>query len=129
MGYRIINGKLQLIENFPQSISQTNSNKSAKSNSFSDVLNKEISKNSGFTVSKHAAERLSERNVKLNDEDMKRINEGINKAQDKDLKECVILYKDTAFVTSIKNRTVITVMTKNDSKGNVFTNIDGMVML
>ncbi|MBV1822195.1 hypothetical protein KUA25_29745 [Bacteroidales bacterium MSK.15.36] len=34
-----------------------------------------------------------------------------------------------ALVTNIKNRTVITAMAKDESQGNVFTNIDGMVIL
>jgi flagellar operon protein len=60
---------------------------------------------------------------------MKKINEGINKAGQKGCKDSVILYKDTALVTSIKNRTIITALSKNGSEGNVFTNIDSLIIL
>ena len=60
---------------------------------------------------------------------MKSINEGINKAEEKGSKESLILYKDTALVTSIKNRTIITAVDKESSKGNVFTNVDSVVIL
>ncbi|AAO36205.1 flagellar biosynthesis protein [Clostridium tetani] len=131
MGYRVINGKIHFIEGF-KGYANTQSNKSTESlkkTSFDDVLKKEINKEDTFVLSNHAHERLRERNIVLNQQDMKKVNEGINMGEKKGCKEIVILYKDIALVTNIKNRTVITAMAKDESKGNVFTNIDGMVIL
>ncbi|BDR67443.1 TIGR02530 family flagellar biosynthesis protein [Clostridium tetani] len=131
MGYRVINGKIHFIEGF-KGYANTQSNKSTESlkkTSFDDVLKKEINKEDAFVLSNHAHERLRERNIVLNQQDMKKVNEGINMGEKKGCKEIVILYKDIALVTNIKNRTVITAMAKDESKGNVFTNIDGMVIL
>ncbi|RXI51025.1 flagellar biosynthesis protein [Clostridium tetani] len=131
MGYRVINGKIHFIEGF-KGYANTQSNKSTESlkkTSFDDVLKKEINKGDTFVLSNHAHERLRERNIVLNQQDMKKVNEGINMGEKKGCKEIVILYKDIALVTNIKNRTVITAMAKDESKGNVFTNIDGMVIL
>lgn len=129
MSYRVINGQMYPvvpIDGFSQKKSSENTNANVN---FKDMLNKEINKKEGFTISNHAAERLSSRNVSLNEHDMKTINEGINKAEQKGCKNSVILYKDVALVASIENRTVITAMDKNSAKDNVFTNVDSVVLL
>ena len=129
MSFKIINGKAySTIDN----VNTDSLAKIAKNNSntnFKDVLNKTILKKESFVISNHAAERLQNRNISLNSTDMNNINEGINKAAEKGSKECLILYKDIALVTSIKNRTIITALDKESSKGNVFTNIDSVVIL
>ena len=131
MGYRVINGKIHFIEEF-KGYGNTQFNKSneiLKKTNFDEILKKEVNKEDSFVLSNHAHERLRERNIVLNQQDMKNINEGINIGDKKRCKEIVILYKDIALVTNIKNRTIITAMTKDESKGNVFTNIDGMIIL
>lgn len=128
MGYRVINGKLCLIQDF-QGYNSSNKKINKNNNSFKDLLNNKIDNKESFFISNHAAERLKERNISFNESDMKNINEGINKAEQKGSKETLILYKDTALVTSIKNRTIITAMAKENSKNNVFTNIDSVVIL
>lgn len=127
MGYRIINGKLQMFEDFSSTPKQNNVNEKNTA-SFKSVLEDKLKKES-FIISNHAALRLQDRNISLNESDMKKINDGINKAQEKGCKDCLILYKDVAMVASIKNRTIITAVDKESSRGNVFTNIDGVVLL
>lgn len=129
MGYRVVNGKLYLIQDFQGYNGSNNKVKENSNASFKDLLNNKIDKNKSFIISNHAAERLKERNINFNENDMKNINEGINKAEQKGSKETLILYKDTALITSIKNRTIITAMAKENSKNNVFTNIDSVVIL
>lgn len=128
MGYRVINGKLFPIGDFPQNnIKQTASNKT--NNAFEDILNSKINGNSDFKISNHAAKRLEDRNIKLTNADMDNINRGINLANEKGAKDSLIIYKDIALVASIKNRTIITAVDKNEDKENVFTNIDSVVLL
>jgi flagellar operon protein len=127
MGYRVVNGKLQMFEDF-SSVTRQNNVKQQEATSFKGILEDKLKKDS-FVISNHAASRLQDRNISLNESDMKRINEGINKAEQKGCKDCLILYKDVAMVASIKNRTIVTAVDKEASKGNVFTNIDGVVLL
>ncbi|MEA4825240.1 MAG: TIGR02530 family flagellar biosynthesis protein [Clostridium sp.] len=128
MGYRVVNGKLYPIGDFPQSnIKQIVRNKT--SNTFEDILNSNINGNSDFKISNHAAKRLEDRNIKLTNADMDNINRGINLANEKGAKDSLIIYKDIALVASIKNRTIITAVDKNEDKENVFTNIDSVVLL
>lgn len=129
MGYRVINGKLHLIGDFKPYDKSNNRETKKTTTSFKDVLDKQINEKESFIISNHAAERLRQRDISFNEVDMKNINEGINKAEDKGCKESLILYKDTALITSIKNRTIITAVDKESSKGNVFTNVDSVIIL
>lgn len=132
MGYRVINGRLYPIGDFPNSAANTSRHSeigSKTTKSFEEVLKNQIDKKDSFVISNHAAERLRNRNISFNEVDMKNINEGINKAEGKGAQDCLILYKDVALVTSIKNRTVITAVDKESSKGNLFTNIDSVILL
>lgn len=128
MGYRVINGKLYSVGNFSQYPGTAKKNTEPKDN-FNEVLKKELIKKEGFVISNHAAERLTDRNIMLNESDMNKINDGINKAYEKGSKESLILYKDLVLIASIKNRTIITAVDKESSKENVFTNIDSVVLL
>jgi len=131
MSYRIINGKPYLIDDLQSYKSKevakkVNNNKElSDSKSFKEVLELNIKKD--IKISNHASERMKDLN--LNHIDMENIKEGINKAEKKGSKNSLILYKDMAFVTSVQNRTIITVVDKERTKENVFTNIDSVVML
>lgn len=131
MGYRVINGALVPIERTSQSyeslIREAKGKNIPKENSFNDILSRELKTNETFTVSNHAAERMKD--ITLDKEAMEKLNEGINKAEDKGCKNCLLLYNDVAFIASIKNRTIITAVDNQRSKENVFTNIDGVVIL
>lgn len=129
MGFRVINGKLYPVNQISDLTSKGNEKNSENKLSFQHALNKIQEADKQFVISNHAAERLRNRNISFNEADMKKINEGINKASDKGANDCLILYKDVALITSIKNRTIITAMDSKSSKENVFTNIDSVVLL
>ncbi|MCL2499230.1 MAG: hypothetical protein FWE90_02720 [Defluviitaleaceae bacterium] len=83
--------------------------------SFRDVL-----------FSKHAALRLDSRDIKLSDDQITRLGTAIGKAQEKGIRDSLILMDDVALVVNIRSRTVITAMNRQD---NVFSNIDGAVIV
>jgi len=128
MGFRVINGKIVSVQDFTTS-KVVEKKQTAEGSKFDQLLQKEINKKEGFVISNHAADRLKDRNIVLHEKDMKKINEAIDKAQDKGAREALILYKDIALVTSIRNRTVITALDKNNNEGAVVTNIDSVVLL
>lgn len=128
MSYRVVNGKIYQVDNISNNLYKPAA-KNKPNLTFDKMLDESINKSTGFSISNHAAERIKDRNISLNENDMKKINEGINEANKKGSKDCLILYKDVALVASIKNRTIITAVDKSSSKGNVFTNIDSVVLL
>ncbi len=95
---------------------------------FNQILNR-IQKNNGLKFSKHAIQRLDNRDIQLSDVQISKINNAVNKAENKGVKEALILMGDTAFIASVKNKTIITTVTSGQLKDNVFTNIDGAVII
>ncbi len=97
--------------------------------SFDAVFQEELSRQSEVKFSKHAMERLQTRNIKLSNEDLSKINEAVNKAAEKGVKETLIIMGSSAFIANVKNKTIITAATEDNLKNNVFTNIDGAVII
>lgn len=95
---------------------------------FSEVLRGRIQQ-SGLTFSKHAAQRVEQRGVDLSQANMERLHEGVRIAGQKGLDDTLILVDSTAFLVSVRNNTVITTVNGDDLRGNVFTNIDGTVII
>lgn len=97
---------------------------------FQKVLRQEIQKSEhSIKVSGHASKRLLERNISLNQNDMKALSKAMDKADAKGAKDSLMLYKDIAFIASIRNRTLVTAIDPQDSEENVFTNIDSAVII
>lgn len=96
--------------------------------SFQEILDN-INKNDGVKFSKHAIERLRIRNISLSKEEVDKLHGAINKAGEKGVNEALILMNNKAFIASIKNNTIITAATDEQLKDNVFTKIDGAVII
>lgn len=77
--------------------------------------------------SKHANERLASRNIDLTDDQYRRLETGARKANEKGIKESLVMIDNLAFVVSVKNNTVITAVNEGEEK--IFTNIDGAVII
>lgn len=128
MGYRVINGRAYQVGNIGGLENNSSFNKKVNSEgNFKDLLNKAIDEKQGYTLSKHAAERLKDMNFSEND--MKNIEKGFKLAKDKGAKNSVMVYKDVAIIASIENKTIITAVDKNRAESNVFTNVDSVVIL
>lgn len=129
MSYKVNNGRIYPV-NKPE---ETGKGRTEKTNStgeeFKHLLEKAIDKKSELKISAHALKRLDQRNLKLTDEDIKNLETAVDKAEAKGARESLLLYKEMAFVASIRNRTIITAVGQNDSKENVFTNIDSAVII
>ena len=76
--------------------------------------------------SKHATERLDDRDITITDEQMQRLNNGVKQAETKGINESLVMVDDIAFIVNVKNNTVVTAVTGDDTK--VFSNIDGAVI-
>ena len=49
--------------------------------------------------------------------------------KDIDLRESLVIMDDLAFIVNTKSKTVVTAMDQNNSEDNIFTNIDGAVII
>lgn len=80
-------------------------------------------------VSNHAKTRLQSRELQMDADRWNRVMEGVDRAAAKGAKESLVMIDDMALVVSIKNRTVITAVSQDHLKENVFTNIDSAVIV
>lgn len=105
--------------------SKTNNGDSYES--FSNIFAQKITENENVRFSKHANSRLESRNINLSSEQIDRLNQGVMKARTKNINESLVMMDDIAFIVNVKNNTVITAL--DQSEDNVFTNIDGAVIV
>lgn len=84
---------------------------------------------SELKFSKHAAMRLESRNINLSQEQKQRLETGAEKAEAKGIKESLVLMDSLAFIVNIPNKTVVTAMDQTESAENIYTNIDGAVII
>ena len=79
--------------------------------------------------SKHAANRLNDRNIELTDRQLERLNDGTKKAGEKGIRDSLVLVDQLAFIVNTKSNTVITAMDQTEADENIYTNIDGAVII
>ena len=103
--------------------------KGSKGISFDEVLDKVISKEQNVKFSKHAQERLEKRKIEFTTQDIKNINNAVEKAAQKGLKDTLIIMGNTALIANTKNKTVITATTEESLRDKIFTNIDGAIII
>lgn len=97
--------------------------------SFQDILNNKQEETQTVRFSKHAANRLADRQIELSRGQLDRLQEGTEKAQQKGIKESLVLVDQLAFIVNVPSSTVVTAMDRQDATENIFTNIDGAVII
>jgi len=124
-----INGKL-INSNYLNSLNSNTVDKKNNDNkdSFKDLLSLKINNSQDLKISKHAKTRMDDRKISMTDELKDKISNAVNKAQDKGVKDSLVLVDKMAFIVNVKSRTIITAVNENDLTDNVFTNIDGAVI-
>lgn len=98
-------------------------------NNFQSILNNTIKDNTELQFSKHASIRLKSRNIQISDEQMKRIENGVAKAKEKGVKDSLVLVDNIALVINTRKNVVITAMEPTQDNENIYTNIDGAVIV
>lgn len=82
-----------------------------------------------LTFSKHAQQRLIQRNIDIAPELVAKIGDASKRAYDKNIKNALILTDDTAFIVNTENNIVVTMINNSEMRDSVITNIDGTVIL
>ena len=127
----IISNRNVIGPNKPIAIPQTTPKPQIKQpdSNFGDILKDKLQIQTQVKFSKHAEQRLQERNINVTPNQLERINDGVAKAEGKGIKDSLILMDNLALVVNVKNKTVVTATNTNELKNNVFTNIDGAVIV
>lgn len=108
---------------FPLPLPKKTSQK--QSINFNDVLKEAQT----VKVSKHASERLNERNIKINDEQWEKITKKMNEAKHKGVTDSLVVMNHATLLVSTQNNTVVTAMNKEEASERIFTNINGTILI
>lgn len=123
---------IRKLSNLNNNVQQSYSarNKENVNSTFKDLLSEKLNNNTENEVvfSKHANERIKERNIDVNADVTDKLNEAAEQAKDKGLKNVLVMIDNQAFIISTMNNKVITAVNSNELKENIFTNIDGAVI-
>ena len=95
---------------------------------FAQALRQELSRGQ-VAFSKHALARAEERGVEVTDTLLDRLTDSVERAQAKGATNILALDRSLAFIINVPNQRVITTMSQDEMKENIFTNIDGAVIL
>lgn len=100
-----------------------------KSGGFGALLQNAIEDSEKVRFSKHAAARVEQRGIEVTDSLLNNLNQAIGKAREKGAKDVVVIGEQGAFIVNVPNNVVVTTMTSQEMKQNIFTNIDSAVLI
>ncbi|WP_404452624.1 flagellar protein [Virgibacillus necropolis] len=108
-----------------QNVKQSLAKQQTPSSHFKDILVDAQT----VKVSKHAKERLQERNITINEKQWQAITEKMIEAKNKGITDSLVVTNDAALLVSTKNHTVVTAMNKEEATNKIFTNINGTILI
>ena len=100
---------------------------------FGAMLQQELARNErpvqGVAFSKHAFSRAQERGIQVTPDLMDQLAGSVSRAQAKGATNILAMDTEKAFIINVPSAKVITAITQEEMKENIFTNIDGAVFL
>ena len=82
-----------------------------------------------ISFSKHAQNRAAERGIQVDDALMDQLADSVERAQAKGATNILAFDATRAFIINVPHGRVITTMSQEEIEENIFTNIDGAVLL
>lgn len=73
--------------------------------------------------------RLADRRIELSDSQLERLEVGTRKAQQKGIRDSLVMVDQLAFIVNVPSQTVVTAMDSTETDENIFTNINGAVII
>lgn len=122
----------QLTDRYLNPPNKTETDRTTDGLSFQEVLQQKTLRSAESTelrFSKHAAVRLADRNIELSTEQLARLNDGAKKAGQKGIRDSLVIVDELAFIVNVPNHMVVTAMDSTETNENVFTNINGAVII
>ncbi|SDN28196.1 TIGR02530 family flagellar biosynthesis protein [Alkalicoccus daliensis] len=110
----------------PRPLKTTQSSKPQQAE-FQNVLKERL--NDSIKISRHAEKRMEERGIHLPEQTWQEMTTKIKEAHKRGVNDSLVLTNSAAFVVSAKNETVITAMNREEASEQLFTNINGAIIL
>ncbi|MCI9278209.1 flagellar protein [bacterium D16-50] len=120
----------QLTDQHLNKSQRTQATEGAESLSFQEILRQKALPGTGnLKFSKHAMGRLADRNIELSDSQLERLQSAAQKAGQKGIRDSLVIMDQLAFIVNVPNQTVVTAMDSTETMDNIFTNINGAVII
>lgn len=98
-------------------------------NQFASMMQERLQQTEGVQFSKHAENRIKQRGINMSEDVMANLNLAVERARAKGAKDTVIIGSEGAFIVNVPNNIVVTTISEQEMKNNIFTNIDSAVLM
>lgn len=112
----------------PTNTVQKSQAKLTNKNTFADQLQTALQTNNKLTISKHAQQRLNQRNIQISPDNWAKIEQKVSEAKKMGVTDSLVLLPNAALIVSAKNQTVITALDREEASSQIFTNINGTIV-
>lgn len=124
----------QLTDQHLNKSQRTQATEGAECLSFQDILRQKalpgaLPEAGNLKFSKHAMGRLADRNIELSSSQLERLQSAAQKAGQKGIRDSLVIMDQLAFIVNVPNQTVVTAMDSRETMDNIFTNINGAVII
>ena len=121
----------QLTEKYLSSPQKADTHETRDGLSFQEILESRSLQGGDGTLkfSRHALGRLNDRNIELSAGQLERLEDGAKKAERKGIRDSLVIVDQLAFIVNVPNQTVVTAMDSTETNENIFTNINGAVII
>lgn len=103
---------------------------SLSGSAFGEMLRaRSLEESQGLNFSKHAAKRMGERGIAMDNELLGDLEQAVRGAREKGAKDVAVIGRQGVFIVNVPNNVVITTMSADDMKDRIFTNIDSAVIM
>ena len=102
---------------------------SVSGSSFGEMLRVRSLDDQGLNFSKHAAKRMGERGIAMDNELLGDLEQAVKGAREKGAKDVAVIGRQGVFIVNVPNNVVVTTMSADDMKDRIFTNIDSAVIM
>lgn len=97
---------------------------------FADLLGQAVASNSkGITISKHAQQRMEQRNLHFDEATWDKLEGKLAEARTKGIKDSLVLLDNSALIVNASTNTVITAMKRTEAGDQIFSNINGAIIM
>lgn len=93
--------------------------------SFKDIL----STFDNIKISKHAKQRMAERDIKISNKQWNDIETKMKEAKKKGVTDSLVVMDHATLLVSTKNNTVVTALNHDEASSRIFTNINGTILI
>lgn len=99
---------------------------------FKNLLQEQVGTPQGerpIQLSVHAAKRLKERNLEMDNGEFFKLRSAFKKLQEKGGQDSLVITEKAAYIVDVANQKVVTAIDKDNIADNVFTKIDSTVLV